>query len=443
MRILVVWPPQVPSYFNAGHHLPVFSVAAYLRDQGHETVAVDAGALNFTWKDFADLLWQGDFQLIFLVNEFDVVEGVRRAADYCRAIAPTAKLCTFGRLSFQVPDFFQSLQLDGIGYSGDYEAIAKNFASWVQAECQETTLPGVTVRLPAGWTPRVVPGEQLPPEQWVLPATSEIPYGAYDRLYSRDQSKFCGIPDRRELVVPVARGCPVNCKFCDVPVMQGLRERRLPIGRTVAYIRDSFALGGFEYVAFYAPTFTLDRKWTVGLCGELRSQPRVYPWKCATTLHSLDEELVRLMVDSGCVRISVGLETLEKPALELLPRAKRKHIDEFSMVAGWCQEAGIELNCFVIAGLPGTTVEGVRATLGLVAGAGARSRPTLYTPYHEMHGGLSEAELSQFNRQVPVPSQYEQLTQGQWAEVYAILFGRDGYATPAPGLVDAGNLPGS
>jgi anaerobic magnesium-protoporphyrin IX monomethyl ester cyclase len=442
VRILVAWPPQVPSYFNAGHHLPVFSVAAYLRELGHDTVAVDAGALNFTWKDFADLIWQGEFQAIFLVNEFDVAEGIHRAADYCRAIAPAAKLCTFGRLSYQVPDFFTSLPLDGIGYSGDHEAAAKNFAGWVQAGCQETCLPGVTVRLPDGWSSRTVPGELLPPEHWVLPDTSEIPYDAYDRLYTRDQNKFCGIPDRRELVVPVARGCPVNCDFCDVPVMQGLRERRLPVERAVAYIRDCFARGGFEYVAFYAPTFTLNRRWTIGLCRELRAQPRVYPWKCATTLHSLDEELVRLMRDSGCVRISVGLETLEQPALDMLPQAKRKHIDEFRQAAAWCRTTGIELNCFVIAGLPGTTTEGVRTTLDLVRQAGARSRPTLYTPYHEMHGAMSEAELSRFNRQVPVPSQYEQSDPRQWAGVHALLFGRDEYATPAPSLVDSGNRGG-
>ena len=34
MKILCLVPPYVPSYFNAGHHLPVFQVAAYLREKG-------------------------------------------------------------------------------------------------------------------------------------------------------------------------------------------------------------------------------------------------------------------------------------------------------------------------------------------------------------------------------------------------------------------------
>ncbi|MDD9140044.1 MAG: hypothetical protein NQ127_03970 [Candidatus Cardinium sp.] len=60
MNILCIIPPYIPSYFNAGHHLPIFQVAAYLRHKTHHTVdTVDAAALNFHWKDVCDLLIKG------------------------------------------------------------------------------------------------------------------------------------------------------------------------------------------------------------------------------------------------------------------------------------------------------------------------------------------------------------------------------------------------
>ena len=68
MKILSLWPPQVPSYFNAGHHLPVFLNAAYLREQGHEVTAIDAGALNMDWKHLADTIYQGRFDLVAIVK---------------------------------------------------------------------------------------------------------------------------------------------------------------------------------------------------------------------------------------------------------------------------------------------------------------------------------------------------------------------------------------
>src|SRR5205823_493943 len=149
---------------------------------------------------------------------------------------------------------------------------------------QNAWLAGVATRTEDGWQDEAKPAIWLSPTEWVLPDVREIPYLHYEILYRDDRNKFCGIPQRRELVVPVARGCPVGCDFCDVPSMQGLRERRISVERTVRYIRDCFAEHPFEYVAFYAPTFTLSKSWVHELCDALIAEQRPYPWKCATTM---------------------------------------------------------------------------------------------------------------------------------------------------------------
>jgi anaerobic magnesium-protoporphyrin IX monomethyl ester cyclase len=430
MKVLVTWPPHVPSYFNAGHHLMTFGIAGYLRGQGHQVDALDAGALNYSWKEFGDTLFQGRYDAVVIVNEYDVVEGVRRAADYCGALLPAARLVTVGRLSYQNPRFLESLPLDAIVTSGDYEAGVAAALRWTEAGRPPGGLPGVSVRDEDGWRPQASPGTWFAPEHWVLPDVTEIPYAAYENLYRKDGNKFCGIPDRRELVVPVARGCPVGCAFCDVPPMQGLRERRLPVARTVDYIRESFTRQPFEYVAFYAPTFTLDRKWVRELCAALRAEPRPYSWKCATTLHHLSEELVADMASAGCVRISVGVETFEDSASELLPRAKWLARERFEEVVGWCNQSGVELNCFVIVGLPGTSLEGTRRTIDAVNAKGARARPTLYTPYERMHAGMSEREVSAFNRQTFVDPDEVAASGTAPVDYLDLIFGGDGYVTP-------------
>ncbi|MEE1782941.1 B12-binding domain-containing radical SAM protein [Streptomyces sp. SP17BM10] len=433
MRVLVLWPPHVPSYFNAGHHLPVFSIAAYLRTKGHHVDALDAGALNRTWKELADRLHQGRYEAVVLVNEYDVVEGVRRAADYTRALLPEALLVTVGRLSYQNPGFFHTLDLDAVVASGDYEAGTAAALDWAGAGRPPVDgLPGVHLRHTGEWHRPSAPGTWLPAEEWALPDVTEIPYTAYENLYRTDENKFCGIPERLELVAPVARGCPVGCSFCDVPPMQGLRERRLTVERTVDYIRDSFTRLPFEYVAFYAPTFTLNRGWVLDLCTALEAEPRHYPWKCATTLHHLDEELVARMAAAGCIRISVGVETFEENAEPGLPRVKRRAETRTEEVARWCRAHGIELNCFVIVGLPGTTPEGARHTMAAVKDLGARVRPTLYTPYEQMRADMTEAQLSAYNRQTFVDPEAVRATTGREpGEFLALLYGGDDYRTPA------------
>jgi anaerobic magnesium-protoporphyrin IX monomethyl ester cyclase len=166
------------------------------------------------------------------------------------------------------------------------------------------------------------PGVFLSPEAWKLPDVTEIPYDAYDKLYRDDLNKFCGIPDRRELVVPVARGCPIGCSFCEIPAQQGLHERRLPVQLVIDYIGQASIFRRFDYVSFYAPTFTLRRDWVERLCSQLSSLHRRLRWKCVTTLWHLDEDLIRHMAESGCIRISVGLETLSPRAEAKLPKVK-------------------------------------------------------------------------------------------------------------------------
>jgi anaerobic magnesium-protoporphyrin IX monomethyl ester cyclase len=399
VRVLVIRAPEVPTYFNAGHRLAVFTTSAYLRRQpGVATVdALDAAALNVTWRELSDLLWKGRYDVIAHMNDLGEVPALRELIAWARELCPGARLVTFGRLSAQVPGFFEQYDLDGIVCSGDYETGLLTFVRWLADRGRPR--PGVAVRSGERWLPPDGPGTLLPVDDWALPDVGEIPYDAYDRLYARDQSQFCGLPGRRELVVPVARGCPVRCEFCEVWQREGLKERRLPVGRVVDYVWQSLARARFDYVAMYAPTFTLRRRWVLELCDAL-IEGGCFPWKCTTTLEHLDEALLSRMAESGCTRVSVGVETLEPAAQSLLPSAKRCSIERFDALAECCASLRVELNCFVILGLPGSTVDGTLATAAHVRARGARLRPTFYAPYHEIRPDMEEREVERYNRQL-------------------------------------------
>ena len=399
MNILVVWPPHVPTYFNAGHHLPLFMVAEYLRkDRENVVMCIDAGAFNATWKDLANRLVDTPFDVVAIMNEFGNADGVVDLVRYVRHLRPEAKIITFGRLSSETPDLFRRFDLDAIVTSGDYEAGVAAFVASLRTPSRVGPVAGTSVRIaPDEWSE---PGEPifLDADQWALPDVREIPYEAYDRMYLDDSKKFCGIPERRELVVPVARGCPVGCEFCEVPRQQGLRERRRSVETVVKYIEESFAALPFEYASMYAPTFTLSRAWVLRFCDELIARDARYPYKCVTTIFHLDRDLIAAMAKSGCVRISIGLETLDPPSKRALPKLKRAPEERFDEIARDCRDHGVELNCFVIVGLPGQSVEGARYTIERVRAAGARVRPTIYTPYDQIHPSMSPKEVDTFDR---------------------------------------------
>lgn len=390
MKVLVTTPLCVPSYFNAGHRLALYEVGGYLQRKGHIAVTTDIASLNSTWKDLVDLLIQNKFDVVAIMNDFDLIEGFARFTEYIKEFSPNTKIITFGRLSSACADIFQQFKIDAIVATGDYEPGVDNFINYLN----DGILPdGVQVFSLNKWILPNKTGVFLPTKDWVLPNVSEIIYKAYDALYSTDQRKFCGIPERRELVVPVSRGCPLGCNFCEVWPREGLKERRLPVSITVDYIEESFKHEPFEYVSMYSPTFTLKKKWIYDFCNELIKRGNKYPWKCTTTIFHLDEQMVKLMGQSKCFRISVGVESLEDSGLENLPNHKhniKEHLDE---LLKWCDEANIELNCFVIVGLPNTTVNGTISMFDYLRSKKAHIRPSIFSDYSLLDPKMNEHEI--------------------------------------------------
>lgn len=400
MKILCIIPPHIPSYFNAGHHLGIFLVSSYLRRQypDYTVNAHDFAALNKTWKEVCDILMH-QYDVIYTHFDYDSVDTIDRFVAYVRAFSPRAKLIAFGRLVKEIPQFFLNHGFDAAQVSGDYECGIVTYMQWLQDSSHST--PGLVI---PNQTQPSAPGLTLSPEEWVFPDVEEIPYDSYHYLYKNDLNKFCGIPDRQELVVPVARGCPVGCFFCDVPRMQGLVERRASVSKTITYITQAFNKLPFEYFTFYAPTFTLEKRWVKEFCSQMQALPRKYAWKCVTVLKTLTSDLLQQMAAAGCVRVSFGIESFDEDAGNLLPKIKQNTRSHFNEICNMAKECGVEINVFLILGLDGDNPERMKRTIDICMAEGIRIRPTLYTPYEKMHTEMSVAEIAQFNRQLFVPN---------------------------------------
>jgi hypothetical protein len=137
------------------------------------------------------------------------------------------------------------------------------------------------------------------------------------------------------------------------------------------------------------------------------------------------------MGQAGCRRISIGLETLDAKAQQGLPRLKQTSDNSFEALAGWCNDVGIELNCFVIVGLPGSTPQGDELTVARVKQLGARVRPMMYTPFDSISGDMSAAQVASYNRQLG----HESASPEDARRRYAILFGPTPTVSPTTARV--------
>ena len=402
MKILITIPPHIPSYFNAGHHLPIFLTAAYLRKHYPDFIihTRDLGVLNSTWKDMCDILIQ-QYEIIFVFFDYDEADGCERLVYYKNSISPKSHLVAFGRLVKEIPFFFIKRDFKAAHYKGDYECGLNNYIQFFLNN--DLSLQGLVTPSHNKEDLKNMFAPRLEPEEWVLPDVNEIPYAAYNSLYKNDLNKFCGIPARMELVVPVARGCPVDCFFCDVPKMQGLKERRLSVSTTLNYIRESFDKLPFEYFTFYAPTFTLNRVWVNDFCNQKIQSALPYKWKCVTVLKTLPIELLKIMGEAGCVRISFGIESFDNLGASQLPKIKQNTFLQFQEICRVARECQIEINAFLILGLPGDSPQSMEAMMKICLDQDVRIRPTIYTPYEQLNDEMTVHEISAFNRQIFIP----------------------------------------
>lgn len=418
-NILVINSPYVPSYFNAGHHLPIFEVGEYLRKNSKNihVTCLDAGALIYTWKELGDYFYQNSYKMIAIMIDFDTSDNFERMLDYIKELTPKSKILVFGRLCKQIPEFFKKFNIDGIVTDGDFEFSVLQFWKYI---CGNINIPaGCSFYLNGEWVTGSK-GKYLDVTEWVFPDLKEIPFECYSKLYLKDSNKFCGIPNKKELVIHVSRGCPINCKFCDVSEMQGTVDRRLSPDMLCEYIIENFTKYQFEYVSMYSAIFTLNKEWTIKFCELMQKKGLLIPWKCVTTIEHLSLDCIEKMAKANCIRISIGIENFfENEKILAFPEIKKNTIEKFEKIVEICKHLNVELNCFVMLGIPGISVEESMKTIEKLNKYNVRIRPTIYTPYYEMNSDMQLNELSKFNRQLLGKSfSYEEKL-----KLYNIIFG--------------------
>ena len=104
--------------------------------------------------------------------------------------------------------------------------------------------------------------------------------------------------------IMVSRGCPYSCIFCSKSVF-GNKYRHNSPAYVVKQIRLLTEKFGVKEIKFYDDVFTLDKKWVMAICSELKNQGVEVPWTCETRVNLVDYELLKAMkyawVLHGCL----------------------------------------------------------------------------------------------------------------------------------------------
>ncbi len=159
--------------------------------------------------------------------------------------------------------------------------------------------------------------------------------------------------------VMTSRGCPYDCTFCSVTAMFGRKYRYRDSEKVIDELRQYHG----KQVFFVDDNFTANPRHTKELL-RMMIESGVQPsWWCAQvrTDSARDDELLKLMYDSGCRMVFVGLESVNPKTLERYN--KKQDIDDIRNCVQQFHKHKIMVHGMFVFGADDDTVETINDTL--------------------------------------------------------------------------------
>jgi len=156
------------------------------------------------------------------------------------------------------------------------------------------------------------------------------------------------------------RGCPYDCFFCGSRKIWSRHVRFRSVENCMQEIKN-LRKRGLNFISFEDDDFGVSRKNIRDLCTAIRKQHPGLKWSCEIHVKLIDEETVKLMKESGCCSISLGVESGNNEILKHI--RKNITIEEALAACRMIKKSGLRLSVFFMVGFPQETEESLNDTI--------------------------------------------------------------------------------
>lgn len=368
MKVLLLIPPtdltksygELKEFSNPQPSIGIAYIAAILRENGHVVKVVDAYVNQNNKAEILDI-----------VNLFhpDIV-GIS-------VLTPSADIVY--DISAEIRALFHDIKVVmGNMHASLFsnEILSNNYADIVVHREGEATMAELLKALGTNDRLENVKGISFKSNDAVVNTPSRpyvedldtIPFPAWDlfpmdkyRTDPRSEVKGSAV----EVKILATRGCPNQCTFCSSRTersLGGIYRMRKPelVVDEMVYMHEKY---GAEVFGFMDLAFPLVRKHAVEFCNEIikRGLNDKLNWVTECRVKPLDQELLVLMREAGCVRLYLGIESGNNETLKLLK--KNFTTDDVRNAVKMAHRAGLEIDGMFMIGLPGENEEMIRKTI--------------------------------------------------------------------------------
>ncbi|MDD5173430.1 MAG: radical SAM protein [Candidatus Omnitrophica bacterium] len=232
-------------------------------------------------------------------------------------------------------------------------------------------------------------------DKFIIEDLDSLPMPAWDLIrpetYPESQH---GAFFKKFPIAPIilTRGCPYSCTFCAGNLVSGKRIRKRNIDNVLDEIRLLHNDYGIREFHIIDDNFTQDISYAKNFLRRLKALNLDISWAApnGVRMDTLDEEILKLMKETGLYLISLGIESGSD---EVLRRMKKgTDIAKIRRCVKMIKANGIDMAGFFILGFPGDTEKSIKDTIRFSIELGIiRANFMTYLPFP---GSESYRELS-------------------------------------------------
>ncbi len=379
---------KVLFYYRGSEHFGVQALIAYLESKGHETELIYDPALGD--NGYLDIPFVNNLLNNLVCNDKLVVEKVLRfKPDLIAFSAITNLYLPITRLASKIKKVLDvPIVIGGIHPTSIPEEVIKD-------ECYDAVCIGEGEEPLAELLERIEQKRSFTDVKnlWVRDKSGAIHKNpkrkiikSLDDLPTGDKSLFEKYGAlTTQLNIMTTRGCPYECTFCVNSFRNSLYSgevylRQRSAKNVIEGITELQKTYKFKSVRFHDDVFAFNVKWLREFKEEYVKHVNL-PFHCYVTPATAKEEIIRLLAEAGCTKISIGVQSgSEAIRTKLL---NRKHTDDDIVEA--ChriRKHGIKISAEFIFGFPEETPEDMWKSLNLSDRLNANYSPSfVFYPY--------------------------------------------------------------
>ncbi|MGE5795411.1 MAG: B12-binding domain-containing radical SAM protein [Ignavibacteria bacterium] len=204
-------------------------------------------------------------------------------------------------------------------------------------------------------------GAVFTPERSLISKLDDLPFPNREGINIKDYQKAWKERHKQDAVsVSTMRGCPYTCRWCSRAVY-GLSYRRRSPKKVVEELRCIKENYNPDSIWFVDDVFTVSHIWLNEFNEELKKQNVKINYECITRSDRMNEEVLRLMKESGCFRVWIGAESGSQRVIDAMDR--RINVSQMREMIKLTKKKGIEAGTFIMLGYPGETEKDIEETI--------------------------------------------------------------------------------